>query len=95
MMSYITATEHFIYERLLKGAEFFEEKGMIHIGTTTGKPGHWTAHPYCQRRLRKWIGFGELKYAKTDIICELCFLLFMTKRLTQTVIPDSLTKTGE
>ena len=60
---------------------WFECKGVLHIGMTTGKPGHWVAHPLCGKKLRRWIGFGEIKYAKTDEICDLCFLLYVAKRV--------------
>ena len=59
--------------------QWFEDRGVLHIGTTTGKPGHWIAHPLCGKRLKKWIGFAELKYAKTNEICDLCFLLHIAK----------------
>lgn len=65
---------------------WFETKGKLHLGDSFGKPGKWTAHALCNKRLRKWIGFKELKYAKNPKadVCIECAVawLFLHPSLT-------------
>ncbi len=70
-----------IFNKLFEKAEWFECKGVLHIGSTTGTPGHWTAHPLCHKRLAKWIGFNEIQYAKSDQVCEVCVLIYLATQV--------------
>lgn len=81
----MSSREDYLYKQLFEGADYFECNNMIHIGSTTGTPCKWTAHPYCGKRLRKWVGFSELHYAKTSFICDTCFLLYAIKKLGQNI----------
>ena len=69
-----------IFDRIFEKAEYYEAGGMLHIASpkgTTGKPCHWIAHPLCNRRLKGWIGFSDIQYAKTEVLCEECFHLHL------------------
>ena len=65
-----------IFNKLFEKITWLECKGILHVGSTTGKPGHWVAHPLCRRKLRNWVGFSEIQYAKTDKVCDVCLLLY-------------------
>lgn len=63
---------------------FYECKGVLHFGSdTTGKPGHWTAHPFCGKRLIDWIGFSEILYSKTANICPTCLLIYAANQVSK------------
>jgi hypothetical protein len=48
----------------------------LHIGwTSTGKPCHWKANPYCGQNLKDWIGFSEIQYSRTKQVCHLCLMV--------------------
>lgn len=82
----MSSREEYLYKRIFDGAGYYECNGTLHIGTTTSpKIGHNVAHPLCGRRLRKWVGFGELQYAKSSFICDTCFLLYAITKLADKV----------
>ena len=82
----MSTPEHRIFERLFEHASYYEAKGVIHIGYSTGKPGRWIAHVLCRRKLRNWIGFSDIRYGKTDIVCDECAMLFIAQHLTEKAI---------
>ncbi len=68
-----------IFAELFEKAGWYECKGILHIErVTTGKPGHWIAHPLCNKRLKDWVGFEEIKYARAAVVCEKCLKLYIT-----------------
>jgi hypothetical protein len=84
----MSSREEYLFKELYDGALWLEYNGILHIdGYITGKPGHWVAHPLCGKRLRHYIGFGELKYAKTSFVCKTCFLLYAIKTLSNKIQP--------
>lgn len=76
--------EHLL-DKLFEGMEhFYESKGVLHFGyDTTGKPGHWIAHPFCGKKLIKWVGFGEIHLSKTDNICPTCLLIYAADQVSK------------
>jgi hypothetical protein len=84
----MSSREAYLYQRIYEGAEYFECKNLLHIGhTTTVKIGQNVAHPLCGKRLRNWIGFNDLLYAKSNFICDTCFLLYAIKTLGNKISP--------
>jgi hypothetical protein len=78
----MSSREAYLYQQLYEGAEYFECNNLLHIGhTTTVKIGQNVAHPLCGRRLRNWIGFNDLLYAKSNCYCDTCFLLYAISKL--------------
>jgi hypothetical protein len=60
---------------------YYESNNVLHFGhDTTGKPIQWTAHPFCGKRLRKWVGFSEMQYSKTEEVCNVCAMLFFAQQ---------------
>jgi hypothetical protein len=88
--------EEYLYKQLFENAEYFECNNLLHIGhTTTVKIGQNVAHPLCGRRLRKWVGFNELMYAKSSFYCDTCFLLYAILQLGKKVqSPTTIQLTG-
>ena len=93
----MSSREEYLYKQLFEGAEYFECKNLLHIGhTTTVKIGQNVAHPLCGRRLRNWVGFNELRYAKSSFYCDTCFLLYAILQLGKKVQPvTSCNQKGE
>jgi hypothetical protein len=91
----MSSREEYLAKHLFEKAEWFEEKEVLHIGTTTGKPCHWTAHPLCGKRLRKWVGFDDLKYAKSNFFCDRCLLLFAITQLANKLQVQFIVKEGK
>jgi hypothetical protein len=61
---------------------YYECNNVLHFGyDSTGYPGKWTAHPFCGKRLRKWVGFSDIQYSKTEEICSECVMLFFAQKL--------------
>jgi hypothetical protein len=82
----MSTREKYLYDRLFEGAGYFDCNNILHIGTTTSvKIGQNVAHPLCGRRLRKWIGFNDLMYAKSSCYCDTCFLLYAITKLANKV----------
>lgn len=77
----MTDAESYFFKKIFDGASWYESKGLIHIGFTTGKPGHWVVHPLCGRRLRNWLGFSDLSSSRAHSFCDDCLLFFMIERL--------------
>ena len=78
----MSSIEEYLFKELFEGANWLETKGILHIDAyTTGKPGHWVAHPFCGRRAKGWIGFSELRYAKVHYFCDTCLMLFAITKL--------------
>ena len=74
--------EEYIFKEIFNNVDYYEAKGVIHIGFTTGKSCKWTAHFLCGKRPAKgWVGFGDLAYAKSSYFCRVCFLLHIIKKL--------------
>lgn len=72
-----------LFDKLFEGASWYEDKQVMHIGHSTGKPGHWIAHLLCQKHPKHWIGFSEVQYAKTRKVCDVCAALFIANKAVQ------------
>ena len=67
-----------LFDRIFGIVGWFECNGILHIERSTGGySGHWIAHPFCNKRLKDWVSFEEVQYAKTDVVCEECFNRFL------------------
>jgi hypothetical protein len=92
----MSSREDYLFKQLFEGASYFECNNLLHIGTTTSvKIGQNVAHPLCGRRLRKWIGFNELQYAKTSFVCDTCFLLYAITKLGNKIQSNHKQETEE
>ena len=77
-----------IFDKLFGEVDhWFEAENVLHIGSTTGKSCHWVAHPFCGKRIKGWIGFGEIQYAKTNTVCEKCLALHLISVSSEMLVP--------
>ena len=64
--------------------EWYDCKGVLHFGfDSTGNPGNWKARPFCGKRVTGWVGFSEIQYSKTDVICPTCLLIYAARQVTK------------
>lgn len=78
----MSSREKVILESIFgKVDHFFDCKGVIHLGSTTGKPGRWIAHTLCGRKIPGWIGSGHIEHTKFDVVCDECLMLHIASRI--------------